>query len=121
MTFYRSGFALIAVGCASQNGVEDRATECPTTSSPCPTGCAAIEARGVDVATTDARCRGQPQILGCFVRPPTDLNKDACVVNAEGEAFGVVPSEQSHLLEHGYEECSKEELEAWTQAPNCDD
>lgn len=112
--------ALVAASCASESSIDRGATACPPGSGPCAVGCARIEARGVKLAAIDAVCKSQPQTLGCYARPATELLQDACVISTEGEAFGVLLSEQEHLLGNGYRACSKVEFETWEQAKHCD-
>lgn len=94
---------------------------CAPLGTSCASSCDAIQARGVDTSTSATRrCRGVKSTLGCYHRPDNEIEREACVVDSEGQAFATSPSAEDHLTQHGYRACSGAEQELWTSAEDCD-
>lgn len=124
----------ILVGCSDEpqdEGVGDAAAmnassegrepvDCPALGASCPEGCDAIVARAVQL-DEEARCIAATRVtLGCYLAPEDENDMDACVVDGDGAAWGMTPSQAVHLTEYGYRDCSSEEQEAWTSAVACE-
>lgn len=111
------------VGNGSGEGIAGAQNEamCPALSTSCPANCDPIQARGVDTrSSATRRCRGASETLGCYHRPESELERDACVVNQNGQAFSTTPSAEAHLTAHGYRSCNQAEQAIWTESVACD-
>ena len=128
--FWTGMVLLLLLGCDEQqsggssdvdaDGGEGSPAECPALASACPDGCDAIDAASVALGLpASEQCRHEPVVLGCYVRPEDENDEDACVIDEDGNAYGVTPSEAVHLVNNGYDDCTPDEISEWTEVAAC--